>query len=101
MGEYLDLPAKVSPSLIEEKGHAGITLDNYQILPPSSNHIYTLRAEESNDFWKSVHRSAKLILHQLRWRPYCFSCMRVLSEHRQICFLVIAATTIFTVYCLT
>jgi|SRR6266571_1718375 len=41
MGEYLDLPAKVSPSLREEKGHAGITLDNYQILPPSSNHIYS------------------------------------------------------------
>ena len=41
MGEYLDLPAKVSPSLREEKGHAGITLDTYQILPPSSNHIYT------------------------------------------------------------
>jgi len=42
MGEYLDLPAKVSPSLREEKGHAGMTLDNYQILPPSSNHLYTL-----------------------------------------------------------
>ena len=46
MGEYLDLPAQVSPSLREEKGHAGITLDNYQILPPSSNHIYRQGGDE-------------------------------------------------------
>jgi hypothetical protein len=31
----------VSPELQEEKGHTGITPDNYQILPQSSNHIYT------------------------------------------------------------
>jgi len=41
MGECLDQQAKLSPSLREEKSHAGITSDNYQILPPSSNHIYT------------------------------------------------------------
>ncbi len=40
MGEYLDQPAKLSPELLEEKSHVGITPDNYQILPPSSNHIY-------------------------------------------------------------
>jgi hypothetical protein len=29
----------------------------------------SLQAEERSDFWKSVHRSAKLILHQMQWRP--------------------------------
>jgi hypothetical protein len=42
MGEFLDQPAKLSPKLRERKGNAGITPDNYQILSPSSNHIYTL-----------------------------------------------------------
>src|SRR5258708_17390516 len=41
MGEFLDQPAKLSPSLRGRKGNAGITPDNYQILSPSSNHIYT------------------------------------------------------------
>jgi hypothetical protein len=40
MEECLDQPAKLSPELREEKGNAGITPDNYHILPPSSNHIY-------------------------------------------------------------
>lgn len=42
MGEFLDQPAKLSPELRERKGNAGITPDKYQILSPSSNHIYTL-----------------------------------------------------------
>ncbi len=39
MGEFLDQPAKLSPSLMERKGNAGITPDNYQKTTPSSNHI--------------------------------------------------------------
>ena len=41
MGEFLDQTAKLSPELRERKGNAGITPDTYQILSPSSNHIYT------------------------------------------------------------
>jgi hypothetical protein len=41
MGEFLDRPARLSLSLREREGNVGITPDNYQILPPSSNHIYT------------------------------------------------------------
>jgi hypothetical protein len=47
MGEFLDQPAKLSPELRERKGNAGITPDNYQILSPSSNHIYSIGEQEA------------------------------------------------------
>ena len=50
MGEFLDRPARLSLSLREREGNVGITPDNYQILPPSSNHIYTRDEEGWTDY---------------------------------------------------
>jgi hypothetical protein len=70
MGEFLDRPARLSLSLREREGNVGITPDNYQILPPSSNHIYkkerkglrkrmtnAIRAQ-THEGWTSLSRGA-------------------------------------------
>jgi hypothetical protein len=41
-GKFLGQPARLSQSLREREGKTGITPENYQILPPSSHHIYRL-----------------------------------------------------------
>ena len=64
MGEFLDQPARLSSSLRERKGNAGITPDNYQILPPSSNHIYTHTAtarEQREDQEKRLVSSRRTV----------------------------------------
>jgi len=46
MGEFLDRPARLSPSLREREGNVGLTPDKYQILPPSSNDMYTKKRKD-------------------------------------------------------
>src|SRR5713101_2684975 len=43
MREPLSQPIKLSPSRRERKSTTDMTPDNYQILPPLNNHIYTLK----------------------------------------------------------
>jgi hypothetical protein len=57
MGEFLDQPAKLSPSLRGRKGHAGITPEHSQILPPSSNHIYI--TDTVDDIQKMLPQTAE------------------------------------------
>jgi len=56
---YLYLP--LTSSIDEQK-------DNHLL----SNMRSSSRTGEICAFWKGVHRSAKLILHQIQWRPHHF-----------------------------
>jgi hypothetical protein len=60
MGEFLDQPARLSLSLREREGNVGMMPDNYQILPPPSNHIYTPAIDLISDlvvtFLQLLHR---------------------------------------------
>src|SRR5260221_5113889 len=48
-GKLLKHPANPPSSQIERKGNSDIALNNYQILPPSSNHIYRRLHGEAGD----------------------------------------------------